>query len=310
MKAFSKMNKVIGITMLMLMIASAGKAEEMVFDAMLDMTDKAQSSSKDYNVKLSSPSSARGIVYVDKPNGIFSQATIASQTGPAQVSTLKGTFRSVEYYYCCLLAYPKTGYVLDGFVKASDYLANRTSNNYYIKNSDGKIYKSGEDVPFAKVEGASPSTSVVPTSVFSTKESIEYYAIFRPAISQTVTVNTPGKLRDAVMNSVTDNLIVKGKINNDDISFLKTMVKSYNIVRLNLSEAIIDNIPNNAFYQCKSLYEVKLPATGLVEIGDHAFEGCTSLISCPIPSSVKRIGEGIFDECYSKELFEKKKIIL
>lgn len=53
-----------------------------------------------------------------------------------------------------------------------------------------------------------------------------------------------------------------------------------------------------AFWWCKSLTEVKLPAN-LTEIGNRTFEKCTALSSINIPLAIKSIGAGAFELCTS-----------
>ena len=48
----------------------------------------------------------------------------------------------------------------------------------------------------------------------------------------------------------------------------------------------------------KSAASVEIPA-GVTEIGEHAFDGCTSLASVVIPESVTKIGNGAFIDCTS-----------
>ena len=296
--------KAIGIMMLMLLSANAAKADYML-DYGLGYTDYYY---RDCSVKLSSPSSARGVVYVDMDSSRKKGKNPYSQTGPAQTSTLKANFEGSSGYECFLLVYPKPGYVLDGFVEKSDYQANRTSYSYFLKDPKGKIYRSGDKVAFARVDTSNDPKSdptKEDTYRFSAKETVECYAIFRQATSQTVTVKNPGELKTAVENSAqgieVDNLIVKGEINATDIEFLKTMIKDHHLVRLDLSAAKIEEIPNWAFSWCSSLYEIKLPKSGLTKIGSFAFSGCRNLKSVTVPSSVTEIAESAFSNCTSKE---------
>ncbi len=298
-------SKVVGIMMLMLTSANVARADYGLY-GLYDDTDTYY---KDCSVKLSSPSSARGVVYVDINGSRKKSNNPYSQTGPAQVSTLKANFSGSYGYYCYLYAYPKAGYVLDGFVQKSDYLANRTSSTYFLKNSSGKIYRSGDEVAFAKVSSSTDPTSD-PTSSstyrFSVKETVECYAIFRTATSQTINVSYPGGVESAVINSSqgieVDNLIVKGSINATDIKFLCSMIKDHHLVRLDLSGARIDEIPDQAFQGCTSLYEIKLPISGLLRIGNKAFANCRNMKWFSVPSSVSIVADNAFEDCISRNL--------
>lgn len=57
-------------------------------------------------------------------------------------------------------------------------------------------------------------------------------------------------------------------------------------------------LAEEAFAGCSLMKSVVLPDS-LLEIGDYAFEGCAALESIVIPESVTRLGFGVFDECDS-----------
>ena len=58
------------------------------------------------------------------------------------------------------------------------------------------------------------------------------------------------------------------------------------------------SISNYAFYGCKQLESINLPAT-VTDICDGAFMGCTGLVSITLPDSLLSIGEFAFSECLS-----------
>ena len=303
MKTISFTFKALGMMALMLLVANSAKADYGLYD--WDVTTYY----KDCSVKVTSPSTARGVVYVDMDSSRKKAKNPTSQSAPGQTATLKANFSGSYGYHCYLYAYPKTGYVLDGCVLKADYLANRRSSVYFLKNSSGKVYASGDEVAFAKIDSSTDPTTDPTTSDtyrFAAKESVECYAIFRTATTQTVTVSTPGTLESAVLNSSqgieVDNLIVKGNINNDDLKFLKTMINSHHLVRMDLSGAKIDEIPDQAFQYCSRLYEVKLPATDLLRVGNKAFAGCRNMKTCNVPSNVPIVAEDAFENCISKNL--------
>lgn len=61
---------------------------------------------------------------------------------------------------------------------------------------------------------------------------------------------------------------------NDDFRQLRDLC--FRMERVDLSQAVVDTIPANAFHSCKALREVVLPAT-LKHIGSQAFYGCSAL---------------------------------
>lgn len=87
-----------------------------------------------------------------------------------------------------------------------------------------------------------------------------------------------------VLNDV-EMLKIKGSLNSSDWNDIKNMK---NLVALDLSEATIENIPDNAFNGLSSLSWVKLPE-GLKNIGQYAFKG-TQIFAIDIPSTVINIG--------------------
>lgn len=62
----------------------------------------------------------------------------------------------------------------------------------------------------------------------------------------------------------------------------------------------VTEIDNYAFYGAKNLRRV-IFGSGLRTIGDHAFDGCSSLIGADIPSKVSSIGSYAFYECKNLE---------
>ena len=60
----------------------------------------------------------------------------------------------------------------------------------------------------------------------------------------------------------------------------------------------VTSIGNYAFYGCKSLMEIKIPA-GVISIGYAAFAGCSSFTEITIPAGVTSIGEYAFESCSS-----------
>lgn len=93
-----------------------------------------------------------------------------------------------------------------------------------------------------------------------------------------------------------NKLIVEGELNSDDWSKIKQMS---NLTELDLSKALIDEIPNEAFYDRWAINKVTLPST-LKKIGTRTFYQ-TGLTSIDIPHGVTSIGEQAFGNNYSLE---------
>lgn len=113
-----------------------------------------------------------------------------------------------------------------------------------------------------------------------------------------VTVNT-GKIAAGDLGHVVieeagylqevNKLIIEGELNADDWSKIKQMT---NLTELDLSKALIDEIPNEAFNWRWAIDKVVLPPT-LKKIGSFAFQG-TALTSVNIPDNVETIKECAF----------------
>lgn len=114
-----------------------------------------------------------------------------------------------------------------------------------------------------------------------------------------VTVNT-GKIAAGDLGHVVieeagylqevNKLIIEGELNADDWSKIKQMT---NLTELDLSKALIDEIPNEAFNGRWAIDKVVLPPT-LKKIGGYAFQG-TALTSVNIPDNVETIKECAFN---------------
>ena len=81
-----------------------------------------------------------------------------------------------------------------------------------------------------------------------------------------------------------NKLIIEGELNADDWSKIKQMT---NLTEVDLSKALIDEIPNEAFSSRWAIDKVILPPT-LKKIGYYAFQG-TALTSANIPDNVETI---------------------
>lgn len=114
-----------------------------------------------------------------------------------------------------------------------------------------------------------------------------------------ITINT-GKLAAGDLGHVVveeagylqevNKLIIEGELNSDDWSQITQMT---NLTELDLSKALIDEIPSNAFNDRWAIDKVVLPPT-LKKIGTYAFAS-TSLTSVNIPDNVETIEQYAFN---------------
>lgn len=115
-----------------------------------------------------------------------------------------------------------------------------------------------------------------------------------------ITINT-GKLAAGDLGHVVvdeagylqevNKLIIEGELNADDWSNITQMT---NLTEVDLSKALIDEIPSYAFNERWAIDKVVLPPT-LKKIGTYAFQG-TALTSVNIPDNVETIEESAFSQ--------------
>ena len=261
----------------------------------------------DCHVTVKSPSSAQGLVYVThdlSASRIVAGKNPALQSAPGVTAQLKANLSSTSGYSVRLIAYPKPGYVLDGFVTEESYQAGKRSSEYFIKEYEKKL--SGDIVkliPIDTLRDVKEDPVKQAGYRFTPKATSTVYAIFRPAKTLTVSVSTPGTLKDAVLDidrvlsERFDGIVVRGTIDSTDVAYLSNLSRNRNLVRIDLSQARISRLGNSAFSRCSKLYEVKLPTSGLKEIGNRAFAYCYSLKKPVIPASVTKKGDDLFDGC-------------
>lgn len=277
-----------------------GHALELMF---LDYSDTYYG---DCHVTVKSPSSAQGLVYVthDLSNSrIVAGKNPALQSAPGVTAQLKANLSSTSGYSVRLIAFPKPGYVLDGFVTEESYQAGKRSSAYFIKDGD-RVKRSGDLVrliPVDTLRDVKEDPIKQAGYRFTPKATSTVYAIFRPAKTETVSVSTPGTLKDAILKTATgdqiDGIVVRGAIDSTDVAYLDNLSRIHNLVRIDLSQARLTRLGNSAFAVCSKLYEVKLPTSGLKEIGNRAFANCHSLKKPVIPASVTKQGDDIFYDC-------------
>lgn len=180
-----------------------------------------------------------------------------------------------SFYRSANLSYSVDG-VEYGEVKALD-----TNDRIYIELSKGQHTVS--------------LNNLTSTSTFS-----KVYAHAYPDVS--VSLLEPGSLGTEVLyyvNKIQDvkSLKVKGEMNADDWAKIKMMT---NLYKLDLSEAVITEVPNEQFRSHAFLYNVILPE-GLRTIGGYAFHD-THLQKINFPSTIEDIGPYAFRYTFLSEV--------
>lgn len=113
---------------------------------------------------------------------------------------------------------------------------------------------------------------------------------------------TIGNLHTKIPENKRDGIIslkITGYINSVDFEFLKSLIISYTLKKLDISEVYIFEamIPDNAFAGCTNLEEIILPKIDIEAIGIRAFYGCSNLESIVLPEQTKYIKESAFESC-------------
>jgi hypothetical protein len=110
--------------------------------------------------------------------------------------------------------------------------------------------------------------------------------------TQTVTLTKAGTLASALPNAMNvTKLTVKGQLDDDDLLLLRQMagrdVKGHrtsgHLAELDLSEAMVEELPEKAFYDCYQLRSIILPSM-LRTYGDGAFAFCPALRKVEMPT--------------------------
>ena len=259
---------------------------------------------RDFHIKLSSkPQPSFGSVYIHDDG-----KRVVQENGPASEAEKKINKQALRLnsdYTTILMAYPRAGYVLDGFILKGQYAPDKDLSAFYLRNTDGSIMRSGDSYILGK-STLKDKTSEDPMKekgyTFNAVSSTDIYAVFREASSMTIYTNQAGTLKDMIVSQNAqdaDNLIINGPINKTDIEYLKQLSTTRNLVRIDLLNAVIEELPSRAF-SVTPLYEIRLPKS-LKRINSNAFAGCYSLLAVSIPPQVE-LGENVFLHNYSKNI--------
>ena len=111
-----------------------------------------------------------------------------------------------------------------------------------------------------------------------------------------VQTNEAGTLRTRMTNEEWDGikmLRISGPLNKKDLEWL-TYIKNH-LLSLDLSEAVIDEIPEGVFRGYRFHY-LALPK-GLRTIRENAFQSCRNLTEIHLGDSLREIGKGAFHMC-------------
>lgn len=167
---------------------------------------------------------------------------------------------------------------------------------YYVSSNTDWTYVSVVLDPGSYVLEWKDENKYSGSSYFSRLKEVEL-------INNVVSVNiTPGMLGVEALYKVNvlsdiEMLKISGSMNDSDWATIKLMK---NLHSLDLTEATISNIPDNAFKGLSYLNAIYLPE-GIETIGDESFVG-TNLYRINIPSTVTRIGAESFRETHLQNI--------
>ena len=181
--------------------------------------------------------------------------------------------------------------------------------NWAFDGTQITLVKSGATTPPALGENALGGTVVaafVPqgyASVYQETPRWEDLTILDKEVRGEVTVTREGNLAIDIMEQVgvapglITHLKVHGPLNATDFAVLRSnMTLLYD---LDLEDANVSIIPDNAFLEKKILMNLKLPKN-LLTIQDNAFRGCSALSgTLTLPASLTTIGWAAFQGCSS-----------
>lgn len=102
---------------------------------------------------------------------------------------------------------------------------------------------------------------------------------------------TPAQKPRVTKLALTGTLTARG---NSDFRQLRDLCPQ--LRELDLSQADVTEIPDNAFLGCSNLRKIILP-TKLRKIGYQAFLGCRGLTSISFPAGLEEVGSGAFNGC-------------
>lgn len=178
-----------------------------------------------------------------------------------------------------------------------------------VRNADGTPAAGATvTIPGQKRTATADSTGSASFEVLAgihliTAEIDGYYTSIETAIKDglTVTLTLQPPSLDCRYDEATETLYIWGNgpmPNYTDSTYTTAPWQGWSSVCKNIVISGLSSIGNYAFYGCKSLTSVTIPAS-VTTIGSSAFNRCSSLTSVSIPDSVKTIGFYAFYLCTS-----------
>lgn len=187
------------------------------------------------------------------------------------------------------------------------------AGNGYVLQNVGRTYVN------SSARYATPASS----APVSEKVYVKLYSNLQEVAAEGTAVinmgNTPGSLSDKLYaqgfeNSGVVNLIIKGKVNDNDLEVIKSMenlsyldmsgvtnmtstpeswMEYHDVLTTVILPANLKVVSGRTFYYCRALTSVSMPNT-VTELGSNAFNNCEKLQDINLSSGLKSIGNNCF----------------
>ncbi len=239
---------------------------------------------KNLSFAVKNPETAKGKVYLTPDN--VSDVPYCTISDDPKIAKVEGNIsNSGNRFILKMFALPADGYVLDCLSTSK----NPTSNNKVFNTRPAGYPMSSAYLHIDK-DTTTNCTKKRPEkgAKFHPVSVQEYYAIFVPSKKASVRNLKAGSIASAVKacqyGEATNDLIVTGPLNKDDIKYLNYLSQEKSLVRLDLSGATLSVVPDSAFYS-SGLYELKLPSS-IKSVGNAAFSYSMGLKPVKLPSGI------------------------
>ena len=251
---------------------------------------------KNLSFTVKNPETAKGRVYLTPHNS--SDTTYCRISKDPKIAKVEGNLSNFgEGFKVDMFVIPSEGYVLDCLTTPNAFV-NGNYRSECIGNTQG--YPISSTILTIDQDTTTNCTKSRPNkdSYMQPVSTQELYAIFVPAKKMTVRNISAGSVANTIKNSKygesTNDLIVTGPLNENDIKYLNWLSQEKGLIRLDLSGATFKVVPDSAFYN-SGLYELKLPSN-IEAIGNYAFANSMGLKPVNLPSGIVK-GKNTISGC-------------
>ena len=243
---------------------------------------------KNLSFTVKNPETAKGRVYLTPHNS--SDTTYCRISKDPKIAKVEGNLSNFgEGFKVDMFVIPSEGYVLDCLTTPNAFV-NGNYRSECIGNTQG--YPISSTILTIDQDTTTNCTKSRPNkdSYMQPVSTQELYAIFVPAKKMTVRNISAGSVANTIKNSKygesTNDLVVTGPLNENDIKYLNRLSQEKGLIRLDLSGATFKVVPDSAFYN-SGLYELKLPSN-IEAIGNYAFANSMGLKPVNLPSGHRK----------------------